>query len=86
MSTSTLAANYITRKILDGSGKHKPIGSFTANVKPFSVLGLLATVVLLFRFKAQTIIDNPAAIAMIAAPLIIQSYGSYFIAYGRAYF
>ncbi len=80
-----LAAGYITRKILDGSGKDERIGSFTARVKPFSVLGLLATVVLLFGFQAQTIIDKPVVIAMIAVPLLIQSYGIFFIAYGWAY-
>ena len=48
-------------------------------------MGLLATVVLLFGFQAQTIIDKPLVIALIAIPLIIQSYGIFVVAYGWAY-
>ena len=80
-----LAAGYITRKILDSSGNHEHIADFTARLKPFSVMGLLATVVLLFGFQAQTIIDKPMLIALIAIPLMIQSYGIFFIAYAWAY-
>jgi len=80
-----LAAGYATRKLLDGSGNHAGIDSFTAKIKPFSVMGLLATVVLLFGFQAQTIIDKPMVIALIAVPLIIQSYGIFIVAYGWAY-
>ena len=70
-----LAAGYATRKLLDGSGNHARIDSFTSKIKPFSVMGLLATVVLLFGFQAQTIIDKPMVIVLIAIPLMIQSYG-----------
>jgi len=48
-------------------------------------MGLLATVVLLFGFQAQTIIEKPMVIALIAIPLLIQSYGIFLIAYGWAY-
>jgi len=80
-----LAAGYITRKMLDGSGNDARISHFTAKVKPFSIVGLLATVVLLFGFQAQTILDKPMVIALIAIPLLIQSYGIFVIAYGWAY-
>jgi ACR3 family arsenite transporter len=80
-----LAAGYATRKLLDSRGQHERITEFTAKIKPFSVMGLLATVVLLFGFQAQTIIDKPMIIALIAIPLMIQSYGIFFIAYGWAY-
>ena len=80
-----LAAGTITRKMLDGSGDHDRIASFTARIKPISVMGLLATVVLLFGFQAQTILDRPMVIALIAIPLLIQSYGIFIIAYGWAY-
>lgn len=80
-----LLAGYITRKVLDRSGNHDRIASFTARIKPLSVLGLLATVVLLFGFQAQTIIDKPVVIALIAVPLLIQGYGIFAIAYGWAY-
>ncbi|MDW3096052.1 MAG: ACR3 family arsenite efflux transporter [Gammaproteobacteria bacterium] len=80
-----LVAGYLTRKMLDGSGDHQRIKDFTAKIKPFSVMGLLATVVLLFGFQAQTIIDKPLVIGLIAIPLLIQSYGIFAIAYGWAY-
>ncbi|HCR85993.1 MAG TPA: arsenical-resistance protein, partial [Alphaproteobacteria bacterium] len=41
--------------------------------------------VLLFGFQAQTILDKPLVIGLIAIPLLIQSYGIFFIAYGWAY-
>jgi ACR3 family arsenite transporter len=80
-----LAAGYVTRKLLDRGGEHQEISDFTARFKPFSVMGLLATVVLLFGFQAQTIIDEPMVIVLIAIPLMIQSYGIFAIAYGWAY-
>jgi ACR3 family arsenite transporter len=80
-----LAAGYVTRKILGGAKNDDRIKSFSANVKPFSVMGLLATVILLFGFQAQTILAQPLVILLIAIPLIIQSYGIFAIAYGWAY-
>jgi ACR3 family arsenite transporter len=80
-----LIAGYFTRRKLDGTGDHERIGQFTAQIKPYSVMGLLATVVLLFGFQAQAIIANPLVIALIAIPLLVQSYGIFAIAYGWAY-
>lgn len=80
-----LTAGYVTRKKLDDSGNHERIAEFTAQIKPFSMMGLLATVVLLFGFQAETIIDKPLVIALIAVPLLIQGYGVFAIAYGWAY-
>ncbi|MFZ9036701.1 MAG: ACR3 family arsenite efflux transporter [Gammaproteobacteria bacterium] len=80
-----LAAGYMTRKMLDNKGNHEHIADFTAKIKPFSVMGLLATVVLLFGFQAQTIIDKPMVIVLIAIPLLIQSYAIFAVAYGWAY-
>lgn len=80
-----LVAGYITRRSIDDSKDHARIAQFTAKVKPFSVIGLLATVVLLFGFQAQTILAKPLVIALIAIPLIIQSYGIFALAYGWAW-
>jgi ACR3 family arsenite transporter len=60
------------------------VSRFTARVKPLSVLGLLGTVVLLFGFQGQIILDKPLLIALIAVPLLIQSYGIFAIAYAAA--
>lgn len=80
-----LAGGYVTRIKLDSSGNLESIDEFTKRVKPFSIIGLLATVVLLFGFQAQTIIEKPLIIALIALPLVIQSYGIFVIAYVWAY-
>lgn len=80
-----LGAGYWTRRTLDDSGQQERIANFTSKVKPFSVMGLLATVVLLFGFQAQTILDRPLVIALIAVPLLVQSYGIFAIAYGWGY-
>lgn len=71
-----LVAGAITRKLL-----HNRIDGLLGVLKPWSIIGLLATVVLLFGFQAQKIIDNPTAIVLIAIPLLIQTYGIFFIAY-----
>jgi len=76
-----LVAGYVTRRCLEPTR----IARFTARLKPYSVVGLLATVVLLFGFQAQTIVARPAVIALIAIPLLIQTYGIFFIAYTWAY-
>ena len=80
-----LAAGYITRRKLDKNHDNERILRFTAKIKPFSIMGLHATVVLLFGFQAQTIIDKPMVIVLIAIPLLIQSYGIFFVAYGWTY-
>lgn len=43
--------------------------------------GLLLTLVIIFSFQGQTIIDKPLNILLIAIPLIIQTYLIFFIAY-----
>jgi arsenite transporter len=80
-----LAIGYATRKKLDNSGNHQRITRFSEKVKPFSIIGLLATVVLLFGFQAQTIINKPMIIVLIAVPLLIQSYSIFITAYAWGY-
>ncbi len=82
-----LVAGVLTRKKLEADGKSAKNGAlnaFVAKLKPWSMIGLLATVVLLFGFQAQTIIDEPQNILLIAIPLLIQTYGIFFIAYYAA--
>lgn len=81
-----LAAGAVTRWRLTASGGGEAaVTRFTGAVKPISVLGLLATVVLLFGFQGPVILERPAVIAMIAVPLLVQSYGIFFIAYAAAW-
>lgn len=79
-----LIAGYFTRKKLDTKDDHDHLDQFIRRLKPWSMVGLLATVVLLFGFQAQTIIAQPLAIILIAIPLLIQTYGIFVIAYGAA--
>lgn len=60
------------------------VSRLVAALKPWSVVGLLATVVLLFGFQAPKILENPLVIVLIAIPLILQTYGVYFIALAGA--
>jgi len=55
------------------------------HIKPWSIFGLLATVVLLFGFQAQTILSQPLAIALIAIPLLLQTYGIFALTYLAGY-
>jgi ACR3 family arsenite transporter len=50
-----------------------------------SVIALLATVVLLFGFQGEVILDRPLVIAMIAVPILLQSYGIFALAYAAAW-
>ncbi len=43
-----------------------------AKIGPWSITALLATLVLLFAFQGQAIIDQPLVIAMLAVPILIQ--------------
>ena len=80
-----LIAGMLTRTLLIRSGGVAAVSAFLGRVKPFSVIGLLATIVLLFGFQGGTIVGNPLIIALIAAPILIQSYGMFAVAYGAAY-
>jgi arsenite transporter len=73
-----MTRNLLLRKSSDA------VNQFVSSVKPASILGLILTVVLLFGFQAQTIINKPLVIVLIAIPLIIQTYGIFFITYWGA--
>jgi len=61
------------------------VSRFTDRIKPYSIVGLLATVVLLFGFQGQVILDRPLLIGLIAVPLVLQSYGIFIVAYLAAW-
>lgn len=72
------------RSRLSNSGDSEALYSFLRSAKPWSVVGLLSTVILLFGFQAETILNEPLIIVLIAIPLLLQSYGIFFIAYFSA--
>jgi arsenite transporter len=80
-----LIAGMVTRRMLMARGGEAAVKGFMDRIKPASVVGLLATVVLLFGFQGQVIIDRPLIIALIAVPILIQSYAIFALAYGAAW-
>lgn len=76
-----LIAGALTRSLLDKNNDHSQLNQFVSKLKPWSIIGLLATVVLLFGFQAETILSKPQTIVLIAIPLLIQTYGIFAIAY-----
>jgi len=46
-----------------------------------TIIGLLLTLIIIFSFQGETIVNNPIDIALIAVPLIIQTFFIFFIAY-----
>jgi ACR3 family arsenite transporter len=77
-----LAAGMLTRKRL---GDASAIEAFQGRVKPYSVVGLIATVMILFGLQGEVIVSKPLVIVLIAVPIIIQSYGIFAIAYVAAF-
>ncbi|MEQ8858784.1 MAG: ACR3 family arsenite efflux transporter [Pseudomonadales bacterium] len=86
-----LGAGLATRWLLVGRARRggrdaaAEVTRFSDAVKPLSVAGLLATVVLLFGFQGEVILERPAVIALIAVPLLVQAYGIFLLAYGAAW-
>ncbi|TNE49549.1 MAG: ACR3 family arsenite efflux transporter [Deltaproteobacteria bacterium] len=79
-----LAAGVFTHSRLKKQGGMEAIEKLAGTLKPFSIVGLLLTVVLLFGFQAKTIVSQPERVLLIAIPLLVQSYGIFAIAYGLA--
>jgi len=78
-----LAAGLLTRRLLGGEGER--MERFLKPLKPVGAVGLLLTIVLLFGFQAETILDHPFVMALIAVPLLLQSYGIFALAYAWAW-
>ena len=81
-----LVAGIVTRFQLGKGSKENNVQDFLKTTKPFSIIGLLFTVVLLFGFQAEIILEKPEIIALIAVPLIVQTYGIFALAYSAAKF
>lgn len=79
-----LLAGAVARQKLDKANDHSTLNRFLATMKPWSIVGLLATVVLLFGFQAEIILARPQAIVLIAIPLLIQTYTIFAISYWAA--
>ena len=58
------------------------LNAVLAKIGPWSITGLLATLVLLFGFQGQAILQQPLVIAMLAVPILIQVLFNAGLAYG----
>jgi ACR3 family arsenite transporter len=82
---------YVVLPLLAGLWTRRRLGSaaaierFRAQVKPWSVVGLIVTVAILFGLQGQQILDRPLVIGLIAVPILLQSYGIFALAYAAAW-
>ena len=77
-----LVAGVITQRILLRShGEEWFKNVFLPKLKPVSIVALIVTLVLLFAFQGQNILNNPLIILLAAVPLVIQTYFIFFIAW-----
>lgn len=71
----------IIRKLLIQKGDDRALQSVLKTIQPVSLSALLITLVLLFAFQGQQIINQPTIIALLAIPIVIQVYFNSMLAY-----
>mgnify|MGYP003951817677 CR=1 FL=1 len=77
-----LIAGYASNKILiKNKGEQWFNDVFLKKLKPISIFALLLTLILIFIFQGDKILENPIAIILIAIPLILQTYFIFFISW-----
>ncbi len=69
------------RRQLLAQGGEALLNRALAKIGPMSLMSLLATLVLLFGFQGEQIVRQPAIIAMLAIPILIQVYFNAGLAY-----
>jgi len=80
-----LAGGYLSRKnIIKNKGIDYFEHVFLKKFDNITIIGLLLTLVIIFSFQGEVIINNPLHIGLIAVPLIIQTFFIFIIAYGWA--
>ena len=80
-----LLAGYLSRRwIIASKGDAWFRERFLHNLTPVTITALLVTLVLLFSFKGETIVQNPLTILWIAVPLFVQTVFVFALGYGLA--
>jgi ACR3 family arsenite transporter len=69
------------RRYLLAHGGEQALEATLARLHPVSLIALLATLVLLFGFQGEQILDKPLVIGMLAVPILIQVYFNSGLAY-----
>jgi ACR3 family arsenite transporter len=75
-----IAAQWLRRRTL-ARGGDAALQGLLRRVQPWSVVALLATLVLLFAFQGEAILQQPLVIAMLAVPILIQVFLNSGLAY-----
>ncbi len=77
-----LLAGYFTHKLLvKAKGEEWFKTQFLPKFKPVSIIALLLTLIMLFAFQGNIIVENPLIIILVAIPLVIQTYFIFFVAW-----
>ncbi len=77
-----LGAGWLSRTlIIQRRGLAYFEGTFIPKFNAITIVGLLLTLLIIFSFQGQTIVDNPLHILLIAIPLSIQTFVIFFVAY-----
>ncbi len=80
-----LVAGYFSRRwLIAAKGKEWLQDKFLHRLTPVTIIALLTTLVLLFSFKGEVILNNPLTILWIAIPLFIQTVMIFALTYGAA--
>jgi arsenite transporter len=80
-----LVCGYFSRKwIIKTKGEQWFTEKFLHFLTPITIIALLTTLVLLFSFKGETILNNPLTIIWIAVPLFLQTMLIFWLGYGWA--
>ena len=78
-----LVAGYASRKwIISARGEQWFKETFLRFLTPVTIAALLITLILLFSFKGETIVQNPLTILWIAVPLFVQTVLIFALGYG----
>ncbi len=78
-----LLAGALTRKFLiEKKGLDFFNNHFLPRFEPITIIGLLLTLLIIFSFQGEAILQSPWHVAMIAVPLILQNVLTFLFAYG----
>lgn len=80
-----VSAMLVRRTVISHKGLDYFNGVFLKRFTSTTISGILLTLVIIFSFQGDRILNNPLSILLIAIPLIIQTFFIFFIAYGWAW-
>ena len=81
-----LILSMITRNyVIKNKGEDYLNNEFIPSFDKYTMVGLLLTLIIIFSFQGMKIIDQPLDIALIAVPLILQTFLIFALTFGMAY-